>query len=578
MKKSMSLSVKITLIIILLQVLGTALVGGLSYAMNRSDTIRMHAEKAKSIAQSVALAADPDAFVSVLQTQQKNDFWYRYKEYVNQILLENELEYLYVLDTSVTSHVTYFAEGYQTNTEPEMDLGSTEDADAYAEEMMQTIKDGQPSMTGLYDSEGFGYMVSGFAPIKNAAGQVVGVVGADIDLTDVMTSSNSFGLFIIIIVVLLCIGMGVFMSVYVRRTVGKPIRALTNAADHIAQGNVNITMQAHSQDELGQLVNAFNRMTASANEQASVMDALADGDLTVQVSSRGEHDRTNMAMQRMVENLSHMFSDINNSTLQVSMASKQIANGAQSLAQGATEQAAAVDALSLSISEVSDKTRLNADRAEQAAVLANTIKDNAEKGSRQMSEMIEAVQAIEKASQSINQVINAIDDIAFQTNLLALNASVEAAHAGQQGAGFAVVAEEVKNLAEKSSESARNTSALIADSISKTTLGVRIANDSYQSLNQIVSGIYESSRIIEEIAQSSEEQNSAISQINRGIEQVAQVVQLNSATAEESAASSHEMSSQANSLERMVAQFRLQEGKEGQKRAAQPKLHDNNGF
>ncbi|MCL1820937.1 MAG: methyl-accepting chemotaxis protein, partial [Oscillospiraceae bacterium] len=174
-----------------------------------------------------------------------------------------------------------------------------------------------------------------------------------------------------------------------------------------------------------------------------------------------------------------------------------------------------------------------------------------------MDEMTVAVKEINTASQSIQKVIKVIDDIAFQTNILALNAAVEAARAGQHGKGFAVVAEEVRSLAAKSADAARDTGGLIANSMEKAELGTRIAGETAASLAEIVSGINESSQIVSEIAQSSEEQSAGITQINHGIDQVAQVVQQNSATAEESAAASEEMSGQSSILEELIAQFKL---------------------
>ena len=238
------------------------------------------------------------------------------------------------------------------------------------------------------------------------------------------------------------------------------------------------------------------------------------------------------------------------------MSSKQIAAGAQALAQGSTQQAASVEQLSSSITEIAQKTRDNADMANRAAALANKIKQNAETGSFQMGEMMEAVREINQASQSINKVIKVIDDIAFQTNILALNAAVEAARAGQHGKGFAVVAEEVRNLAAKSAEAAKDTGSLIANSMEKAELGSRIADETASSLTEIVSGINESNQIVMQIATSSEEQSAGIVQINQGIDQVAQVIQQNSATAEESAAASEEMSSQSAMLQDLVSQFK----------------------
>jgi len=262
-------------------------------------------------------------------------------------------------------------------------------------------------------------------------------------------------------------------------------------------------------------------------------------------------------------------SEINAATGQVSSGSKQIANGAQALAQGSTEQAASVEQLSASISDIALKTKDNAEKASRAATLASSIMQNAEKGSRQMGEMTNAVKEINQASQSISKVIKVIDDIAFQTNILALNAAVEAARAGQHGKGFAVVAEEVRNLAGKSAEAAKDTGGLISNSMEKAELGARIAEETAASLADIVAGINESTQIVGEIATSSEEQSIGISQVNTGIDQVAQVVQQNSATAEESAAASEEMSGQSSMLENLIAQFKLKNDA-GNRRTALP--------
>ena len=239
--------------------------------------------------------------------------------------------------------------------------------------------------------------------------------------------------------------------------------------------------------------------------------------------------------------------------------SKQIADGAQSLAQGSTEQAAAIEELSGSIVEIAERTKINAAITDKTSKLSATIKEKAEKGSRQMDEMITAVKEINEASHSISKIIKTIDDIAFQTNILALNAAVEAARAGQHGKGFAVVAEEVRNLASKSAEAAKDTGNMIQNTMDKAELGFRIAGETAASLGEIVSGINESSQLIAEIANTSEQQSLGIVQINVGIDQVAHVVQQNSATAEQSAATSEEMSGQSDILLQLIAQFQNKE-------------------
>ncbi|MCL2088901.1 MAG: methyl-accepting chemotaxis protein [Oscillospiraceae bacterium] len=241
-------------------------------------------------------------------------------------------------------------------------------------------------------------------------------------------------------------------------------------------------------------------------------------------------------------------------------ASKHISDAAQNLAQQTTQQAATSQQLSGAVSEITEKTRTNAQMAERASKLAAVIKDGATEGNRHMDDMVEAVREIDGAGKSISKVIKTIDDIAFQTNILALNAAVEAARAGTAGKGFAVVAEEVRNLANKSAEAAKDTSGLIENSMKKAALGMSIATQTAESLREIVSGINESSQLIEDIATMSEEQSSGISQINTGIGQITEVIQQNSATAEESAASAEQMSAQANFLEDLIRKFRSRTG------------------
>jgi len=262
----------------------------------------------------------------------------------------------------------------------------------------------------------------------------------------------------------------------------------------------------------------------------------------------------------MVKNLNGMFANISSATGQVAMRSRQMADGVLTLSQGSMEQAHTVEDLSSSVAEIAQRTKDNADMAGRAAALANTIMQNAEKGSRQMGEMTAAVTEINQASQGISKIIGVINDIAFQTSILALNAAVEAARAGQHGKGFAVVAEEVRNLAAKSAEAARETGSLIEDSAVKARLGSRIAGETADSLAQIVAGINESTRLVNSIAKSSDEQTQSIGRLNRGIDQVVTVIRQNSATTMVSAAASGEMSSQSALLEESIARFKLISG------------------
>ena len=369
---------------------------------------------------------------------------------------------------------------------------------------------------------------------------------------------------IIILAVILC----VFLTILVTKEIIKPLiplaafmnKAGTTGDITLSQEDMQVIGQyTQIKDEIGKAISACALFVDRIGKVSGVLGDIAGGDLTVELSPLSEQDVMGVSLEKMTDSLNRMFSDIHASADQVTSGSKQVADGAQGLAQGATEQAASIEELSGSIAEIADKTKSNAAMADKAAGLAETIRQSAEKGARQMDEMMTAVNEINEAGSSISKVIKVIDDIAFQTNILALNAAVEAARAGAAGKGFAVVAEEVRNLAAKSAEAAKSTGDLIENSIEKASLGVRIAEDTAASLTEIVEGINESNSLVMEIARSSEEQAAGITQINIGIDQVAQVVQQNSATAEESAAASEQMSGQSTMLQELIRQFRIKE-------------------
>ena len=368
----------------------------------------------------------------------------------------------------------------------------------------------------------------------------------------------------IAVAILLVAAVLIFMVI--KNTITKPLTLLSTFMKKAGStGEItlrpedveNINKFAQSKDEIGQAINGSATFINHVTHIAQELEGLADGDLTVEVEILSENDVLGVSLYKMEDSLNHMFEEIRASTSQVSAGSKQVADGAQALAQGSTEQAASIDELSSSISEIAERTKTNAATAEKTSRLSETIKENAEKGSRQMDDMITAVGEINEASRNISKIIKTIDDIAFQTNILALNAAVEAARAGQHGKGFAVVAEEVRSLASKSAEAAKNTGDMIQSSIDKAEYGTHIAGETAASLKEIVSEINESNQLISEIARASEEQSLGIAQINIGIDQVAQVVQQNSATAQESAAASEEMSGQSTILQSLISHFKL---------------------
>jgi len=314
-------------------------------------------------------------------------------------------------------------------------------------------------------------------------------------------------------------------------------------------------------DEIGNAIRGAVSFVAHVDKMSKEIEAVARGDLTAEIEPLSEFDTMGLSLKHMIDGLNFMFEEVHAATNQASMGSKHVAHGAQALAQNSAEQSTSVENLSRAISDITLKTETNFDTAEKTAKLSETIKANAEKGALLMGELMDAVKEINSASQAISRIMSAIDDISFQTNLLALNAAVEAARAGQHGKGFAIVAEEVRKLALRSTEAAKETGELIQNSIEKAELGVRIAGETADSFAEIVAGIGESNVLIGTITYASEEQKQGINQINNGIDQVARIVQQNSATAEESAAASEEMSTQASILQELMTRFKIKERK-----------------
>jgi len=321
---------------------------------------------------------------------------------------------------------------------------------------------------------------------------------------------------------------------------------------------------------IGGVNNTLNAVIGPINETSQVLERMALKDLTARMTGnyKGDLARIKQAMNTAAANLDLALQQVACSAEQVASASGQITVGSQSLSRGAGQQASALEEISSSLQEMASMTKQNHTNATQADAVSKDAKQSVGKGTESMRRLSDAIDRIKTSSTDTAKIVKTIDEIAFQTNLLALNAAVEAARAGEAGRGFAVVAEEVRHLAMRSAEAAKNTSTLIEESVDNAGRGVAINQEVFENLSEITSRVNQISTVMGSITAGSEQQSQGVEQVNRAVEQINQVTQETAASAEESASAALELNRQAEDMKKLVAGFRLSVAGQGPARLA----------
>lgn len=418
----------------------------------------------------------------------------------------------------------------------------------------------------IYSFSGKRHFIS-YTPIGGiSSGWALALCAPEDDFMD----TTYFCIVIAVALTVIAILISVVSSTKMGKRIGDPISLCTERIKRLAEGDLSSPVpQIDAKDETGILSAATNKLVNDMNsiigDIGRILSSMANGNFNVHSEVDDEvYSGDFHVLIDSVREINHRLSDalnrINTSAEQVSGGSEQVSGGAQALSQGATEQASSIEELSATINTISDRITENSESCADGKRLVDKTVKYIGTATDDMNRLTGAMDDIGKASGEISKIIKAIEDIAFQTNILALNAAVEAARAGEAGKGFAVVADEVRNLASKSSEAAHETALLIEKAIEAVENGTSIAAETAKAVSEVSQQSVEVHMLMNKIAEASAVQADMVKQVTVGMEQISGVVQTNSATAEESAAASEELSGQANMLKQLVGGFKLKKG------------------
>ena len=379
------------------------------------------------------------------------------------------------------------------------------------------------------------------------------------------TFSRAVGIILLLVAVILCMVMVRTISKALSESIVQPIDELQDAVKKIKDGDFDINVTYESVDELGQLGKDLKNSCAHVQEIVAdagyILSEMAEGRFDVSSRIRekytGDFKLLIDSMSKLKHQMDGTLKEIKISSEQVMIGADQMASSAQDLAEGATNQASAVEELAATVENVTNISEESAKNAVYAATSATEAAQDARRSREEINQLTEAMERITATSKEIENIIAAIEDIASQTNLLSLNASIEAARAGEAGRGFAVVADQIGKLAADSAKSAVTTRELIGKSLEEVQAGNHIVENTIMSFGTVLANMESFAELASGAAEASKSQVSMLKEIELGMEQITDVVQSNSAAAEETSAVSQELSAQATGLEQMVGHFVL---------------------
>ena len=489
-----------------------------------------------------------DAYIRAENGENISSYDQNVKKYVNEIT--TELEY-----------------GYNINKDPEI----ARELENFGNNISKWINIGNEILTAINNKD----MAKANKLILNDCPEVLDVIIEQVSLIgdkistnvqdDIQGTTRYIGIVMIIIIVIIIIGLILITKVVqaIIESISNPVEEIKAAALEMAKGNYDLEIEYKSEDEIGVLADCMREMILFTKDNISniteVLNKFAEGNFDVEIEDNyiGEFIEIKESLEKIVDSINNTFYDIKIVTEQVKDGSEQVASTAQIISEGAINQAGIIQELMAAIGQINEKVKVSTEQANSTNVLTRELGNQIELNNEKMNEMVTAMNKIEESSINIKSIINTIYSISEQTNLLALNAAIEAARAGESGKGFAVVADEIRKLAEESSVAVKNTEILIEDSINNVNDGKNVADEASEALSSVVGKAKEAVELIGTIAELTEQGAMAISEVYNGIDQIAEVVESNTAISEESAAASEELSSQSESLQNMIDKFKL---------------------